>query len=89
MDLGNWKNSLLIFNDNYQVEGGPKGGKLEHSKAFGDSVRDNPVKYYKFILELFENEEVSKDDISSGVDGLIQAKYIPEKVKVLYKKLYN
>jgi len=86
MDLGNWKNSILKFNDNYQEERGPKGGKLEHSRAFGDSVRDNPDKYYKFISELFENEEVSKDYISSGVDGLIQAKYDPEKVKILYKK---
>lgn len=86
MDLKNWKNSLTKFGDDYREGHGPLGGKLEHSRAFKDSVRGNPDKYYKFILDLFENEEVSIDYISSGVDGLIQAKYAPEKVKVLYKK---
>lgn len=86
MDLVNWKNSLLKFNDNYIGEQGPKGGKREHSRSFGDSVKENPDRYYNFILELFKNEDVSKDYISSGVDGLIQGKYPAVDVKVLYKK---
>lgn len=86
MDLRNWKNSLLKFNDNYQEERGPKGGKLEHSRAFEYNVRNNPDKFYNFIFDLFEYEEVSKDYISSGIGGLIQAKYAPKKVKILYKR---
>tara|TARA_R110000744_G_scaffold111486_1_gene209740 strand:+ start:1912 stop:6369 length:4458 start_codon:yes stop_codon:yes gene_type:complete len=86
MDLENWQNSMSKFNDDYRGERGPKGGKLEHSRAFVDSVKSNPNKFYDFILSLFENENVSNDYISSGVDGLIQAKCEPEKVKIIYKK---
>jgi len=87
MDLKNWKNSLMKFDDDYQEGHGSKGGKQEHSRAFGDTVKDNPDRYYEFILELFEDKKVSQDYISKGIDGLIQAKYAPEKVKLLHQKL--
>ncbi len=86
MDLKNWKNSLMKFDDFYQDSHGSKGGKLEHSRAFGDSVRVNPDEYYEFILELFEDKKVSLDYISKGIDGFVQAKYDPEKVKLLLQK---
>ncbi|MFD0798491.1 hypothetical protein ACFQZJ_13545 [Maribacter chungangensis] len=86
MDFKNWKNSLTKFDDDYQEGHGPRGGKLEHSRAFGDSVRGNPGKYYGFVLSLFDEENVSLDYLSKGIDGLIQAKYEPEKVKFLHQK---
>ena len=87
MDLKNWKNSIKKFGDNYRESHGPRGGKLEHSRAFGDKVNENSRHYYSLILELFEEEDVSIDYISSGIDGLIRAKYDPEKIEILYKKL--
>lgn len=86
MDLRNWKNSLTKFDDDYREGHGPRGGKLEHSRAFGDIVRGNPDKYYEFIIELFEEKKVSLEYLSKGIDGLIQAKYEPEKVKFLHQK---
>jgi hypothetical protein len=86
MDLKNWKNSLTKFDDDYQEGRGPRGGKTEHSRAFEGVVRDNPDKYYEFILELFEEGKVSLDYLSKGIGGLIQAKYNPKKVKFLHQK---
>ncbi|WP_046755442.1 hypothetical protein [Kordia jejudonensis] len=87
MDLNSWKSSFLKFNDNYRRDRGPKGGKLQHSRTFEAQVKTNPDKFYDFILELFENNKISVDYISSGLNGLIQGEYIPEKIKIIYKKL--
>ncbi len=86
MNLKSWKSSMLKFDDNY-VGHGPKGGKSEHARAFSNAVKNNPKIFYDFILELCSDKSVSVDYISSGMDGLIDAKYEPEKVKKLYKQL--
>ncbi|WP_452221435.1 hypothetical protein [Lacinutrix salivirga] len=87
MNLQSWKTSILKFNDNYNEGHGPKGGKLEHSRVFSDTVKEKPDKFYNFILTLFEDKNVSITYISSGINGLIDGEYNPEKVKILYKKL--
>jgi len=86
MDLENWKNSMVKFDDNYREGHGSKGGKLEHSRSFEENVKNDPDKYYDFINELFQEKNVSIDYISKGIDGLISSKYSPEKVKNLHKK---
>lgn len=86
MDLQNWQNSMVKFNDYYHGGHGAKGGKLQHSRAFEEAVKNNPDKYYDFINSLFQVNGVIIDYISKGIDGLIGSKYAPEKVKVLYKK---
>jgi len=89
MNLESWKKSILKFDDNY-VEGfGSKGGKVQHSRAFKDTVKQNPSKFYNFIFKLFGDKRVSMDYLSSGIEGLIDGKYEPNKVKILYKKLIN
>lgn len=87
MDLKNWKKSMSKFNDSYRESRGPKGGKLEHSRAFGENVRNHPNKFYEFIKELFNEEKISIDYLSKGIDGLIESKYAPEKVKILHDML--
>lgn len=89
MNLESWKKSILKFDDNYIEGHGPKGGKTEHSRAFKDTVKQNPNKFYDFIFNLFEDERVSIDYLSSGIDGLIEGEFDPNKVKILYKKLIN
>jgi len=86
MDLQNWKNSMVKFNDNYHEGHGPEGGKHEHSRAFEETVKNEPDKYYDFINGLFHDEKVSIDYVSKGIDGLIASKYSPDKVKELYKR---
>lgn len=87
MNLKSWKKSILKFDDNYVEGHGPKGGKLEHSRAFSDTVKENPDKFYDFIINLFDDKNVSIDYISSGINGLIEGKYNPIKVRILFKKL--
>ncbi|MCP2026537.1 hypothetical protein L1276_001681 [Flavobacterium sp. HSC-32F16] len=87
MDLISWKKSMLKFDDNYKEDHGSRGGKTEHSRAFNDIVKNNPEKFYLFIFELFRDKKVSIDYITSGIDGLIDAAFDPEKVKLLCKKL--
>ena len=86
MNLKAWKSSMLKFDDNYKGKG-PKGGKSEHSRAFSNEVKNHPEKFYDFILELCSDKSVSVDYISYGMNGLIEAKYEPKKVKKLYKQL--
>lgn len=84
MDLENWKKSMSKFNDSYREGYGPKGGKHEHSRAFGENVKNDPDKYYDFIKGLFEEKGISADYISKGIDGLIDAKYCPKQIKWLF-----
>ncbi len=89
MNLGSWKKSILKFDDDYVEGHGPKGGKTEHSRAFKDTVKQNPIKFYDFIFNFFEDERVSVDYLSSGIDGLIEGEFDPNRIKILYKKLIN
>ena len=89
MDLKSWKKSILKFNDDYVEGHGPKGGITEHSRAFSDTIKQNPKKFYNFILNLFEDKGVSLTYISSGINGLIEGEHKPNEVQLLYKKLIN
>lgn len=87
MDLKSWNKSFVKFDDNYKEGHGPKGGLTEHSRAFNEEVKQNPDRFYDFILNLFDDETISITYISSGINGLIEGKYDPVKVKLLLKKL--
>lgn len=88
MDLAGWKKSMLKFNDSYVADWhSHTGGKREHSSEFKNMVQQNPDKFLQFIDDLFDTEGISIDYIYSGINGLIEAKYDPHKVKELYKKL--
>lgn len=87
MSLIDWKKSIIKFNDDYHEGHGPFGGKLEHSRAFRVAVESNPEGFHSFIDELFDDNKVSIDYISAGIEGLINAKYSAKVVQKLYKKL--
>lgn len=87
MNLNSWKKSMLKFNETYKSKEFLKGGMREHSIAFKETVSKNPEKFYDFINEISENKNINVCYLSQGIDGLIEGKYDPEKVKQLYKKL--
>lgn len=89
MDNLSWKKSFLKFNDSYVADHGPKGGKLEHSREFRKCVINEPERYFSFINELFKDTRISNDYLSSGIDGLIDTNYNPNRVFDLIKKLIN
>ena len=92
MNNSDWKNSLLLFGDDYQEDrfnGNSKGGKLEHSRSFEEEVSNDAERFYPLIIKLFQTENISIDYLFSGISGLIKAKYDVLKLKELYLKLIN
>lgn len=88
MNTQNWKSSMLKFNEEYERDWiNSKGDIGEHSRAFQHEVKLNPGKFYNFINELFDDNKISITYIIAGIDGLIEAKYDAERIKVLYKRL--
>jgi hypothetical protein len=87
MNLKSWGKSIIKYDENYCSSEFLKGGLQEHSREFKNIVTQNPDKFFDFINGLFENSKIHISYISSGIDGLIDAKYDPEKVKILFKKL--
>lgn len=87
MNLKSWGKSLIKYDENYRSSEFLKGGLREHSTQFKNIVAQNPDKFFNFINDLFDNSKINISYISSGVEGLIDAKYDPEKVKILFKKL--
>src|SRR5690625_289729 len=84
MRLKDWKNSMLKYDDDYQEEFGPKGGRLEHSREFRETVKENPQKYFPFLKALFDEDNISIDYLSKGISGLIDGKFSPRKTKIIF-----
>src|SRR5690606_25088656 len=87
MNLKSWKRSMLKYNSSYKSKEFLKGGMWEHSISFKETVTQNPGKFYDFLSDLFDDINIDVCYLSHGIDGLIEGKYEPEKVKTLYKKL--
>jgi len=64
------------------------GGLVEHSRMFGVKVKEEPEKFYPFLLKIV-NEEIASNYTAEGLTGLIDAHYLPEKVSELLKELYK
>lgn len=87
MNLTHWKKSMLKYNERYQPTEWLKGDIEQHSRAFKDTVKENPEKFYNFINALFEDGQISHKYIIQGVQGLIDGQFDAEKVKKLFKKI--
>lgn len=62
------------------------GGLIQHSRMFGAKVKENPDKFYPFILKVL-NEEISSNYLSEALSGLVEANYDIGKVSLLIKEL--
>lgn len=92
MNNEDWKSSIIKFGDDYirdRYNDDFKGGKLEHSRNFEQEVEIEAIKFYPLIVDLFSINNVSIDYLSSGIEGLIKAKFDVQRVKELYLKLIN
>lgn len=85
MDLKNWKNSMIKFNESFKHTGWLKGDIFDHSNVFSRKVSESPERYYDFLESLFYETKVSSVYILSGLGGLVDGKYDPDKVKKLFK----
>ncbi|WP_276835241.1 ATP-binding protein [Chryseobacterium cucumeris] len=86
MTVNGWKKSMYKYDENYQSKEFLKGGMEQHSNKFKEVVQENPHKFFDLINSLFLDEKINLSYINSGINGLIEGKYDPEKVKSLFKK---
>ncbi|MCT3760649.1 AAA family ATPase [Elizabethkingia anophelis] len=89
MSIESWKISMYKFNENYRSKVFLKGGLEEHAVQFRETVKCNPKRFYTFIESLFNDGNINIRYLNSGISGLIEGKYNPEKVKILFKKFIN
>jgi hypothetical protein len=89
MTLGQWLNSFKKYNGSTEwlitKEGFPKGGIEQHSQAFAEQVSRHPDKFYEFVFNLGERDDISITYFRAGLDGLIKAKYDTDKIKITSK----
>jgi len=88
MSFDNWKQSMRIYglNRRDRKEHDLRGGKIEHSREFETALKENPHKFYDFLLTLKDDLEIQEDYLSSGLNALVEAKYKNEKIaKVIIK----
>lgn len=86
MTLKQWKHSMKVYNyssrDRHKLSSKDflKGGVLEHSRAFEDTVKENPDKFYDFLFALKDDSEIEEDYLCSGLNALVAVKYDNEKI---------
>jgi len=86
MTLETWKQSMKVYSyssrDRHRLSSKDflKGGKEEHSGAFEDAVKENPDKFYDFLLALKDDSEIEEDYLYSGLNALVEVKYDNEKI---------
>ena len=85
MSPAQWRKSFNKYNDSYnRYSEWPKGGKSEHSAVFKSAVEKLPDDFYHLIKDIIYNNDISNSYKRSGVWGLIEASYCPEKVVPLF-----
>ncbi len=87
MDFDNWEKSMLKYNHDDFDPFSDRGSKLEHSRRFCEEVKKDPGKYFPLVERIIDNNEVDKDYMVKGLEGLKDAEYSPMKVKKLFDKL--
>lgn len=87
MSFKQWLKSFRKYNSDYS--GLEKGSSLEHARAFENVVAENPNKFYDFVFELGEKEEINLKYFSHGISGLIKSNFDPDKIKEIIIKFWE
>jgi len=88
MMLSEWKSSFSQFDEKFEHKwGSSKGGLEQHARKFEDEVKKRPDFFYPLIEELIEVSNLSKEYLIHGLRGLKEAKYSPESILDLFKKI--
>ena len=88
MTFEDWKTSFSRFDEKYEPEWrSHKGGSLEHARQFEAEVKKRPDYFFPLIEELISIKGLPKTYLIHGLDGLKEAKYDPEQLLFLFKKI--
>lgn len=88
MNLEDWKESFAKINEKSEYDrASGKGGSLEHARQFAEEVKKRPDYFFPLIEDLISNLDLPRTYLIHALDGLKEAKYIPERLLFLFKKL--
>lgn len=98
MNKKDWINSFKKYNTEHNFRSHVnekdflKGGLLEHSRAFSETVRNYPSNYLELIDTIINEKDIPIDYPIKGVDGLQKADFSPEIIcnfllKIIQKEL--
>lgn len=88
MSLEEWKASFRKYDDNYKEERfSDRGGMTEHARQFQTEVKKRPGFFYPLIEELTAMTNFPRTYLTHGLDGLKEAKFPPERLLHLVKKI--
>lgn len=88
MTLEEWKESFNRYDEKYKKEwASSKGGWEEHAQQFEAEVKKRPDFFYPLIEELTTLVSLPRTYLVRGLDGLKEAKYAPEQLLQLLKKI--
>lgn len=88
MTLEEWKKSFKKYDENYEKEwSSDKGGMTEHARQFQAEVKKRPEFFYPLLEELTTLAGLPKTYLTHGLDGLKEAKFPPEQLLHLFKKI--
>lgn len=76
MSFKQWQKSFLKYGDEHKRDVFTnQGSKLEHGRAFEETVKYNPKKYYPLVKKLVDNKAVANDYIIHGLRGLVESNF--------------
>jgi hypothetical protein len=86
LDVTDWKKSMLKYGEDYIREHGSSlGGLNEHSRQFGEEVKNDVERYKIFVEDIITDKSVSIQYRFEGLSGLINGNYEPLEVLRLFK----
>lgn len=93
MSFEQWDSSFKKYDESTEwgvpTKDFPKGGIIEHSRAFREQVSKRPDAFYDYVFNLGKRKDISITYLGAGLDGLVEAKYDIEKVKQLVKAYWK
>lgn len=88
MTLEEWKDSFNKYDEKYKEKcDSSKGGLEQHAQQFEAEVKKRPDFFYPLIEELITLASLPRTYLVRGLDGLKEAKYAPEQLLHLLKKI--
>ncbi len=88
MSFSDWRRSFSKYDETYQPEfASHRGGLEQNARAFEEEIKKRPAFFYPLLDELTTDSSFSKQYLVSGLRGLKEAKFPPDKILTLLKKV--
>ncbi len=87
MTLKDWEKTFYKYNDTWQYNRIPNaGGLLQHARVFEEQVAKRADFFWPLLQKIINNDKISDDYKSYGINGLIKANYNYKNIEELIVK---